>query len=139
MHGDRGNDGSPGSRRAEDRGRVRQAADQVEYSNGTATTPMGRKRAENGHVEPYRVKCWQIGNELGDEKHQLGLAAFCQAMKAVDPSIRLMAAFPSPGLFERAGRFIDYICPHHYGCRDLPARSQMDFFGTDTTTRTRKS
>jgi alpha-L-arabinofuranosidase len=40
-------------------------------------------------------------------------------MKAVDPSIKLMAAFPSPGLLQRAGPFIDYICPHHYGCRNL--------------------
>jgi alpha-N-arabinofuranosidase len=40
-------------------------------------------------------------------------------MKAVDPSIKLMAAFPSPGLLQRAGQFIDYICPHHYGCRNL--------------------
>ncbi len=100
------------------------AADQVEHFNGASTTPMGRKRAENGHAEPYRVKYWQIGNELGDEKYQQGLAAFCQAMKAVDPSIKLMAAFPSPGLVERAGRFIDYICPHHYGCRNLPAMEE---------------
>lgn len=94
-------------------------ADQVEYFNGAATTPMGRKRAGNGHAEPYLVKYWQIGNELGDEKYQQGLAAFCQAMKAVDPSIKLMAAFPSPGLVQRAGQYIDYICPHHYGCRNL--------------------
>lgn len=95
------------------------AADQVEYFNGDAKSPMGRKRAENGHADPYHVKYWQIGNELGDEKYQQGLAAFCQAMKAVDPSIKLMAAFPSPGLIQRAGQYIDYICPHHYGCRDL--------------------
>jgi alpha-N-arabinofuranosidase len=96
------------------------AADQVEYFNGAATTPMGRKRAENGRAEPYRVKYWQIGNELGDEKYQQGPAAFCQAMKAVDPSIKLMAAFPSSGLLQRAGQLIDYICPHHYGCHNLP-------------------
>ncbi len=95
------------------------AADQVEYFNGDANSPMGRKRAENGHADPYHVKYWQIGNELGDEKYQQGLAAFCQAMKAVDPSIKLMAAFPSPGLIQRAGQYIDYICPHHYGCRNL--------------------
>jgi alpha-N-arabinofuranosidase len=102
----------------------RDAADQVEYFNGAATTPLGRKRAANGHAEPYRVKYWQIGNELGDEKYQQGLAAFCQAMKAADPSIKLMAAFPSPGLLQRAGQFIEYICPHHYGCRNLPAMDE---------------
>jgi alpha-N-arabinofuranosidase len=100
------------------------AADQVAYFNSPATSPMGRRRAQNGHVEPYRVKYWQIGNELGDENYQKGLADFCRAMKAVDPSIKLMAAFPSPGLLQRAGQFIDYICPHHYGCRNLQAMEE---------------
>jgi len=97
------------------------AADQVEYFNGSATTPMGRQRAANGHPEPYGVRYWQIGNELGDETYQKGVAAFCEAMKAVDPSIKLMAAFPTAGLLREAGPHLDYICPHHYGCHNLPA------------------
>jgi len=97
------------------------AADQVEYFNGAADSPMGRRRAANGHPEPYGVRYWQIGNELGDETYQQGVAAFCQAMKAVDPKIKLMAAFPSAGLLKQAGQYIDYICPHHYGCDNLPA------------------
>ena len=32
-----------------------------------------------------------------------------------------MAAFPSPGLLQNSGPWIDYICPHHYGCQNLPA------------------
>ena len=48
------------------------AADQVEYFNGPATSPMGQLRAANGHAGPYRVKYWQIGNELGDETYQKG-------------------------------------------------------------------
>ncbi len=67
------------------------AADQVEYFNGPATSPMGKLRAANGHAEPYRVKYWQIGNELGNRTYQKGLAEFCKAMKAVDPTIKLMA------------------------------------------------
>lgn len=97
------------------------AADQVEYFNGPADSPMGRLRARNGRAEPYRVKFWQIGNELGDENYQKGVAAFCRAMKAVDPSIKLMAAFPSPGLLRQAGEHLDYVCPHHYGCHNLQA------------------
>ena len=42
-------------------------------------------------------------------------------MKAVDPTIKLMASFPSPGLLDRAGQYLDYICPHHYGCQNLQA------------------
>lgn len=97
------------------------AAGQVEYFNGAPETPMGRLRAENGRAEPYHVTYWQIGNELGDETYQAGVAAFGKAMKAVDPSIKLLAAFPSAGLLDHAGAYLDYICPHHYGCRDLNA------------------
>ncbi len=97
------------------------AADQVEYFNGSVASPMGRLRAANGHAEPYRVRYWQIGNELGDERYQKGLAEFCKAMKAADPAIKLMAAFPSPGLLQNAGDLLDYICPHHYGCHNLKA------------------
>jgi alpha-L-arabinofuranosidase len=70
------------------------------------------------------VRYWQIGNELGDEAYQKGVAEFCRAMKAVDPSIKLLAAFPSAGLLQRAGPWIDYICPHHYGCQNLAAMEE---------------
>ncbi len=42
-------------------------------------------------------------------------------MKAADPNIKLMGAFPSPGLLANAGPYLDYICPHHYGCQNLAA------------------
>ncbi|HEV3236354.1 MAG TPA: carbohydrate binding domain-containing protein, partial [Gemmataceae bacterium] len=41
----------------------KEAADQVEYFNGSVETPMGKVRAKNGHPEPYRIKYWQVGNE----------------------------------------------------------------------------
>jgi alpha-L-arabinofuranosidase len=43
-------------------------------------------------------------------------------MKAVDPSISLMGAFPSPGLVQNAGEYLDYVCPHHYECHELAKR-----------------
>jgi alpha-N-arabinofuranosidase len=95
------------------------AADEVEYVNGPSDSPMGKLRAANGRTEPYHVTYWQIGNELGDESYQKGVAAFCKAMKAVDPSIKLMGAFPSPGLVRNAGEYLDYICPHHYEFQNL--------------------
>ncbi len=36
-------------------GDVASAADEVEYVNGAAATPMGKLRAANGHAEPYRA------------------------------------------------------------------------------------
>jgi alpha-N-arabinofuranosidase len=77
------------------------AAEEVEYMNGSATTTMGAKRAKNGHPEPYHVKFWNIGNEpwgvwqLGrtDLKYfMMKHNEFAKAMRAVDPSITLIAS-----------------------------------------------
>ena len=100
------------------------AANQVEYVNGPATSRMGKLRAANGHAEPYGVRYWQIGNELGDATYQRHVVEFCKAMKAVDPSIKLLGAFPSPGLLQSAGNQLDYVCPHHYNCRNLKGVEQ---------------
>lgn len=81
-------------------GDSKQAREEVEYCNGSAETPMGRIRAVNGHPEPWNVKWWSIGNEMyGDwqlghmstedfvKKHN----AFADAMRSVDPDIKLIA------------------------------------------------
>ncbi len=99
-----------------------EGAAQVEYFNGGPDSPMGRLRVENGHREPYGVKYWQVGNELGGDAYARELAAFCAAMKAVDPTIKLLSAFPSPAVLREAGKYLDYLCPHHYGCADLAGK-----------------
>jgi alpha-N-arabinofuranosidase len=77
------------------------AAEEVEYLNGPLTTHMGAQRAKNGHPEPYHVRFWNIGNEpwgswqLGrtDLKYfMLKHNEFAKAMRAVDPSITLIAS-----------------------------------------------
>jgi len=77
------------------------AAEEVEYMNGSVNTHMGAMRAKNGHSEPYRVKFWNIGNEpwgtwqLGrtDTKYfMMKHNEFAKAMRAVDPSITLIAS-----------------------------------------------
>jgi alpha-N-arabinofuranosidase len=81
-------------------GGIEAAAQEVEYVNGAAETPMGKLRAQNGHPAPYGVKWWGIGNEMyGD--WQLGhmpLADYIkkhnrvtEAMRAVDPTIKPVA------------------------------------------------
>jgi alpha-L-arabinofuranosidase len=48
-------------------GTPQEAANWVEYCNGSADTKYGALRCKNGHPEPYRVKYWDIGNEtFGD-------------------------------------------------------------------------
>ncbi|HEV3144206.1 MAG TPA: alpha-L-arabinofuranosidase C-terminal domain-containing protein [Gemmataceae bacterium] len=102
----------------------RDAAEQVEYFNGPADSPMGKLRAKNGHAEPYGVIYWQVGNELGGADYEKRLPAFCEAMKAADPKIKLLSSYPSENVLKQAGRWLDYICPHHYGCADLAGKEQ---------------
>jgi alpha-L-arabinofuranosidase len=90
------------------------AAAEVEYFNGAATTPMGAKRAANGHPAPYGVRLWQVGNERESPDYEKDLPAFCDAMKAVDPSIKLLSSFPTEGVLRAAANRLDYVCPHHY-------------------------
>jgi len=97
------------------------AADQVQYFNGGADTPMGALRAKNGHAEPYRIRFWQVGNERSGRDYEQRLPEFCQAMKRADPSIELFSSYPTPGVIQRAGPWLDYVCPHHYNCTDLAA------------------
>ncbi len=81
------------------------AAEEVEYVNGAADTPMGKLRAANGHPAPYNVKWWGIGNEMYG-KWQFGYMAlnqyvikhnmFARAMRSVDPTITLLATGATP-------------------------------------------
>lgn len=105
-----------------------EAAAWVEYCNGAATTKYGAMRAVNGHLEPYRVKYWEVGNEIwGDwvrghsdaATYARNLRAYARAMRAVDPSIKLIAVGDNDmgwnrTVLKEAGREIDYLAVHHY-------------------------
>jgi alpha-N-arabinofuranosidase len=95
------------------------AAEQVQYFNGSVDTPMGKWRAKNGHAEPYHIKYWQVGNERGGKDYEAKLAAFCKAMKDADPSITLLSSYPSDGVLREAGDLLSYVCPHQYNCANL--------------------
>jgi alpha-L-arabinofuranosidase len=110
-----------------------EAAAWVEYCNGAATTRYGAMRAANGHPEPYRVKYWEVGNEIWGNwvrghsdaaTYTRNLREYARAMRAVDPSIKLIAVGDNDMSWNRtvlagAGREIDYLAIHHYyGHRD---------------------
>jgi alpha-N-arabinofuranosidase len=93
-------------------GDARSAADLVEYTNGSALTPMGRLRAANGHPEPYRVKFWGVGNEawgswqfgaMSLEQFVVKNNEFADAMRAVDPTIVLIASGAMPDAMTGSG------------------------------------
>ncbi len=92
------------------------AADLVEYCNDSAQTVWGARRVANGHAAPYRVKYWQIGNEIsGDDTNYLNeIGQFAQLMKAADSGIGILSSFPTQKLLDKAGKELDYIAPHHY-------------------------
>ncbi len=86
-------------------GDAHSAAEEVEYVNGPATSRLGRRRAANGHLAPYGVKIWGVGNEMYGpwqwghmsirqyaEKHNL----IVQAMRKVDPAIKVIASGATP-------------------------------------------
>ena len=77
-------------------GTPEECAAEVEYMNGSVTTPMGKLRAENGNPLPYDVKWWAIGNEMyGNwqighmpvEEYLAKHRKVVDAMRSADPSI----------------------------------------------------
>ncbi|HSA96310.1 MAG TPA: alpha-L-arabinofuranosidase C-terminal domain-containing protein, partial [Acidobacteriota bacterium] len=108
-------------------GDVAMALDELQYANGGPDTAMGRLRAANGHPEPWGVKFWAIGNEMyGD--WQLGYmplsdyvkkhTQFAVAMKAMDPSIKVVAVGAvgrwSETMLAEASNHMDLISEHFY-------------------------
>jgi alpha-N-arabinofuranosidase len=81
-------------------GTAEDAAREVEYCNGSVTTPMGKWRGENGSAEPFAVKFWAVGNEMygGWQIGHMPLADYvkkhnevAEAMWKVDPDAQLVA------------------------------------------------
>jgi alpha-N-arabinofuranosidase len=107
---------------------VEEAAGWVEYCNGAAKTKYGAMRAANGHAAPFAVKFWEVGNEIwGDwvrghsdaETYARNYNRYAKAMRAVDPSIKLIAVGYNNMSWNRtvlraAGENIDYLAIHHY-------------------------
>ncbi len=104
-------------------GSAREAAEQVEYCNGSVDTRMGKMRAENDHPEPFSIRCWTIGNEMyGPWQYgHMSLDQYCvkhnyivEAMKAVDPTIKVTVSGASiceksVGGAEKKGNFFPSI------------------------------
>ncbi len=112
-------------------GTTGEAANYVEYCNGSIKTKYGKLRAQNGHPEPYNVILWGIGNEMlgnwqighvDEETYAKRHLDFAKAMRAKDKNIKIVAVggrywkFPrwNQALFKTAGKYIDYLSLHSY-------------------------
>jgi len=117
-------------------GQSDEAAEWVEYCNGGPDTRWGSVRAKNGHVEPYGIKHWGIGNEiyglwqlghLDATRYALKAVEFARAMKAVDPTIELIGVGVEADQFDGwnekvvkiAGPCFDWLSVHHYVAFDV--------------------
>jgi len=66
-------------------------ADFVVYANGPADGEWGRRRAKDGHPEPYRLKYLQLGNEEAvDEAYWRRFKPLAEAIWAADRQIVLI-------------------------------------------------
>ncbi len=118
-------------------GTADEAARWVAYCNSPVETEQGQRRAANGHPEPYNVKYWGVGNEVwgpwqigttSAEEYTRRLLRFIQAMKAVDPTIKIVAVGNLPlnddpenparlwnrVVLQAAASEIDYLSWHIY-------------------------
>jgi alpha-N-arabinofuranosidase len=115
-------------------GSVQEAADEVEYTTGSAKTRWGAERALHGHSKPYRVTWWGIGNEmygnwqLGNvpvERYALRHNSFVEAMKAKSPAAKFIAVgAPGPWnnlMLSVSARHMDLLSGHHYTERKFKA------------------
>lgn len=121
------------------------AANWVEYCNGSTDTEYGALRAEHGYEEPFDIEVWEVGNEVwgpwqaggthDPEAFAERALEFVEAMTAVDDSITVIPdgmdpmygdeTLPDPrewndALFDAVGDEMDGIGMHRYnwGIRD---------------------
>jgi hypothetical protein len=66
-------------------------ADFVEYAKGAADSPWGRRRAADGHPQPYRLGYLELGNEERvDEKYAAAFERLAEAIWAKAPEVILV-------------------------------------------------
>lgn len=85
-------------------GSPREARDWLEYCNFTGNSSLTRLRAATGTPEPYGVKYWGVGNEnwgcggrFSPENYAQEYTRYACYMRALDPSIQLIASGTSYG------------------------------------------
>jgi alpha-N-arabinofuranosidase len=112
---------------------AQEAADWVEYCNGSPETTWGKVRVRRGHPEPYGVEHWCIGNEIwgqwmgpaysSADAYARNLRRFAAAMRKVDPRLVLIASGTDgvtlgnewdKQIVAQAGDCFDWISLHHY-------------------------
>jgi alpha-L-arabinofuranosidase len=75
-------------------GSAEEAAALVAYCNAGREHPMGALRARHGYPKPFAIRYWELDNEIMRRLGALEYAARCvefgRAIKAVDPTVKLV-------------------------------------------------
>jgi alpha-N-arabinofuranosidase len=98
--------------------------DWVSYCNATEGRFAALRKA-NGHLEPFHVKFWSVGNERYDKAYIHRVRDTARAMEAIDPNVLVTCSGSQGGmrptgspvhsyLLETAGEHLDYISVHNY-------------------------
>lgn len=103
------------------------AMDWVHYLNDPPTTEWGKKRAANGHTEPYNVKYFQIDNEpmnhgLTPEQYAEIVNVYGSRLRKIAPEAKIVACGQkrsndmiwSQKVIEIAGDNFDILGVHNY-------------------------
>ena len=110
-----------------------EAAAWVEYVNGAPDSTYGALRVRDGYPDRFGVRFWEIGNEIWGDwvrghsdavTYAANARRYIRAMKAVDPSIQIIAVGDEDLAWNRTvlheiGNEIDLLAIHHY--RPKPA------------------
>ena len=121
-------------------GTPKDAGDLVEYLNTSAVPghSWAMLRAKGGHVQPYGVRWFELGNETDNgggwprrtfsaEQYAAYANATIHAMRAIDPSVKIgiIAATGkpvgdpwNPAVFRLAGPNADFVVVHKYAVGD---------------------
>ena len=67
---------------------LQEVMDAIEYAIGDKSTPMGQKRAQAGHPEPFKMKYIEIGNEQWGPEYSSRYKKFYDALKTKYPKIK---------------------------------------------------
>lgn len=104
-----------------------------DYCNGKENTSDVLRRKANGREEPYGVRYWGIGNETYGEweagqmdaaTYGSTLANWARFLRQHQPDAKLLGVGSAHGIdpewdrtvLKRAGRLLDYLTFHLYGC-----------------------
>ncbi len=89
---------------------IQDALDLLEFANGRADSPWGRKRAEMGHPKPFNVKFLGVGNEQWGPQYIERYKPFVKALKDKFPEVQLIAAAGSdPTIFPNGVKEVKYL------------------------------